>query len=147
MQLIIDTTLPEIAAHLHTLRTRLGGDLTEPMSAVAALLENSSRKRFETQTDPDGQPWAPLAEATQKIKGKKGSLGRGILTDEGLMRRITSHATADMAMAGTGQPYAVYHQLGTKKMPARPIFGLSAEDKDDIRDALTDWLDTIWSDT
>ena len=90
---------------------------------------------------------APLAEATQKIKGKKGSLGRGILTDEGLMRRITSHATADMAMAGTGQPYAVYHQLGTKKMPARPIFGLSAEDKDDIRDALTDWLDTIWSDT
>ena len=58
MQLIIDTTLPEIAAHLHTLRTRLGGDLTEPMSAVAALLENSSRKRFETQTDPDGQPWA-----------------------------------------------------------------------------------------
>ena len=55
MQLIIDTTLPEIAAHLHTLRTRLGGDLTEPMSAVAALLENSSRKRFETQTDPDGK--------------------------------------------------------------------------------------------
>ena len=41
MQLIIDTTLPEIAAHLHTLRTRLGGDLTEPMSAVAALLENN----------------------------------------------------------------------------------------------------------
>ena len=40
-----------------------------------------------------------------------------------------------------------HHQLGTKKMPARPIFGLSAEDKDDIRDALTDWLDTIWSDT
>ena len=57
MQLIIDTTLPEIAAHLHTLRTRLGGDLTEPMSAVAALLENSSRKRSDafSRSSPSGE--------------------------------------------------------------------------------------------
>jgi len=41
----------------------------------------------------------------------------------------------------------VYHQTGTRHMAARPIFGLSEQDRQDIRQSLADWLEKTWSKT
>ena len=69
-----------------------------------------------------------------------------LLVDRGdLLESITSHATKNMAEVGTDRVYAAYLQTGTRNMPARPIFGLSEQDRNDIRDALGNWLKTIWS--
>lgn len=147
MRLTVNSTLPELQAHLNTLYARLNGDLSEPLNAVAGLLENSTRKRFETKTAPDGSKWAQLSLWTLYAKtGKNGKTRGSILVDRGdLLRSITSHATESMAEVGTDRVYARYLQTGTAKMPAREIFGLSDQDRADIRDELHDWLQTIWS--
>lgn len=148
MKIEVGHNLSEIQAHLNALYSRLNGDLSEPLGAVAALLENSTRKRFETKTDPDGKKWTPLSLLTlyAKENRKTGKTRGGILVDRGdLLGSITSHATDKMAQVGTDRVYAKYHQTGTAKMPARPIFGLSEQDRGDIRESLADWLETVWS--
>ncbi|MBF0804964.1 MULTISPECIES: phage virion morphogenesis protein [unclassified Neisseria] len=149
MKLTVESTLPELQAHLNTLHARLNGDLKEPLNAVAGLLENSTRKRFETKTAPDGRKWAPLKLTTLYAKtGKNGKTRGSILVDRGdLLKSITSHATESMAEVGTDRVYARYLQTGTADMPAREIFGLSGQDRSDIRAELAGWLHTIWSDT
>lgn len=147
MRLTVNSELPEVREHLQTLYRALDGDLTRPMAGIAALLENSTRKRFHTKTAPDGSLWAGLKPATVRAKtGRNGKTRGGILVDRGdLFRSLTSFANERMAVVGTPQIYAVYHQTGTRHMAARPIFGLSGQDRQDIRQSLADWLEKTWS--
>lgn len=149
MRLTVNSELPEVQEHLNALYRALNGDLTRPMTRIADLLENSTRKRFNTKTAPDGSLWAGLKPATVRAKAKKdGGARGGILVDRGdLYRSLTGFATDKMAVAGTPQLYAQYHQTGTRHMAARPIFGLSEQDRADIRELLTGWLEKAWSKT
>lgn len=69
--------------------------------------------------------WAPLAESTLKRKKKD----TGMLINHGTMVRGFSveNATAEGAEIANTQKYAVYHQFGTKKMPARPFVPVTGE--------------------
>lgn len=107
---------------------QLSGSLknTRPlMRGIATLLENSTRKRFETKTAPDGSRWANWTERTKRIE-KYRTRGRDrLLRDESyLLKSITSRSTANLAQVGTNRVYAPHHQFGTKRMVARPMFGL-----------------------
>lgn len=148
--------------------TRLSGSLkdTQPlMQGLAALLENSSRKRFETKTAPDGTPWADWTDSTKRryakpiwrSKNKKRyvvgftprSKERLLRDSSRLLRSITRHATAQMAQVGTNVQYAPHHQFGTKRgskkrMVARPIFGISGQDRADILDLLGEFVRRQW---
>ena len=147
MRLTVDSELPEVQERLQTLYRALNGDLTRPMAGIAAILERSTTKRFHTKTAPDGSRWAGLKPATLRAKtNAKGKTRGGILVDRGdLFRSLTSFANDKMAVVGTPQLYAVYHQTGTRHMAARPIFGLSGQDRQDIRQSLADWLEKTWS--
>ena len=149
MRLTVNSELPEVREHLQTLYRALDGDLTRPMAGIAALLENSTRKRFRSKAAPDGSLWAGLKPATLRTKNNaKGKTRGSILVDRGdLFRSLTSFANERMAVVGTPQLYAQYHQTGTRHMPARPIFGLSGQDRADIRQSLADWLEKTWSKT
>lgn len=116
----VTTALDALAARMK--------DMTRPMRAVAAVLEENVRKRFATQTDPEGKPWAPHAPATVKSYPKQGN--RRILDRYGdMLRSLNSQSDATSATIGfsavtrpgaTGRTaYAVYHEFGTKHMPAR----------------------------
>nr|DAU95940.1 MAG TPA: virion morphogenesis protein [Caudoviricetes sp.] len=147
MRLTVNSELPEVREHLQTLYRVLNGDLTRPMTRIADLLENSTRKRFRSKAAPDGSLWAGLKPATLRAKtNAKGKTRGGILVDRGdLFRSLTSFANERMAVVGTPQLYAQYHQTGTRHMAARPIFGLSGQDRQDIRQSLADWLEKTWS--
>lgn len=149
MRLTVDSELPEVQEHLNALYRALNGDLTRPMAGIAAILENSTRKRFNTKTAPDGSPWAGLKPATVRAKtGRNGKARGSILVDRGdLFRSLTGFANERMAVVGTPQLYAQYHQTGTRHMAARPIFGLSEQDRQDIRQLLAEWLEKTWSKT
>lgn len=142
---------------------RLSGSLknTQPlMRSIATLLENASRKRFETKTAPNGEQWADWADSTKKRyakaiwrkrKGKRYLAGRKprskerLLRDSSrLLRSLTRHATAQLAQVGTNVEYAPYHQTGTQNMVARPIFGLAEQDRVDLLDLLGDWVQKQW---
>ena len=127
---------------------QLSGSLknTRPlMRGIATLLENSTRKRFETKTAPDGSRWANWTDRTKRIE-KYRTRGRDrLLRDESyLLKSITSRSTANLAQVGTNRVYAPHHQFGTKRMVARPMFGLSAQDSADIVDLLHDFVREQW---
>lgn len=149
MRLTVDSELPEVQEHLQTLYRALNGDLTRPMTRIAGSLRKSTVKRFSSKTAPDGSRWVGLKPATLRAKAKKdGGERGGILVDRGdLYESLTAFANDKMAVVGTPQIYAVYHQTGTRHMAARPIFGLSGQDRQDIRQSLADWLEKTWSKT
>lgn len=116
------------------------------MRNVATLLENSTRRRFETKTDPDGKAWADWKPSTKAQKKYQKRTRERLLNDErDLLRSITHHASATMAKVGTSRQYAPYHQLGTYKMAKRTFLGISRQDKQDILDELDDWLMAIFA--
>lgn len=160
MHISIHDQTPQIKGSIQALNRHLNGDLTPVMSAIGALLENSTRKRFETKRDPEGISWAHLRATTQlsktnaddrkawyagqKVLGQLKPRG-GILVDRGtLLKSITHHATSQSVAIGTDRLYGKYHQTGTRTMPARPFLGVSKEDERDILRVLNDFIDKVF---
>lgn len=89
---------------------------------TAKAIEVELRKQYETGTDPDGNPYSPLAPST---------LARGRtpppLTDKGIMKANTKVFSTpkgwriDVKRPGKNPNVPKFHQDGTAKMPARPI--------------------------
>ena len=105
-----------ISDHLRRLQERLG-DLGPALNEIGFTLENRIRTRFETQTDPDGSPWAPWQPATAKKRTQRGG---GILHDTGnLSGGISYQLGRDEVSVGTSADYGAYHEFGTRKMDRR----------------------------
>lgn len=143
MRINVNNQLPELAHNVGELYLKLNGDLTPLMRGVGAIVENSTRDRFRTKTAPDGSTWADLKPSTLKTKKGRGSK----MVEYGdLMRSITHYANSTSAVVGTDRPYAKYHQTGTKnsdgseRMEARPIFGISDQDRTDVLDLMNDFI-------
>lgn len=132
-------------------------DLSPLMATIGAYGEESSVHRFETQKGPDGQTWEPSLRAK--------ATGGQTLVDSGRYRSsITWNADRDSAEWGTNLIYAGVHQDGATisakgdgrlgffipgigfrsprevVIPARPVFGISAEDEDEIDAIVHDYL-------
>ena len=132
-------------------------DLSPLMAQIGAYGEESSVNRFETQKGPDGQTWEKSARAK--------ATGGQTLVDSGRYRSsITWNADRDSAEWGTNLIYAGVHQDGATisakgdgrlhffipgigfrtaaevVIPARPVFGISAEDEDEIDAIVRDYI-------
>lgn len=111
---------------LATVPSRVSKDVAEK---VAKLIDDG----FSSGTDPYGNAWEPLADAT---------LARGrsepALTDSSDMRE----AVSVKPLAGSGiqitssSPYSTFHQTGTRRMPARPFLPDGGELPDEWQDAI-----------
>lgn len=122
------------------------------MNSIGAIMERNVNLRFDTKTDPNGQPWAPLAPSTRAkydqedltinrrtfeatIK-RKGSL----LERTGAMRASLTHNAGDDFMeVGFGDFVAQFHETGTARMPDRGLLTanpftaeLGAQDREDV---------------
>lgn len=114
------------------------GDLKPFFADVGETLLNSTRNRFRTLTAPDGTPWAPLspAYAARKPRHKNKPL-----TLSGVLRgTLVKQATADSLRIGTPLIYGATHQFGRGNIPARPFLGMSEADRNDLIDALDEYL-------
>lgn len=135
MQLKITTNFAPITASLNRLQLRLG-DLSEPMGNIGAILEASTSDRIRsTKQDPDGNDWADT-----KPPKPRSQILIGLGMSGGMLSGITHVASKDSVIVGSDKHYAVYHQLGTRNMPARSFLGLSVQDYRDIDELLSDWL-------
>lgn len=125
---------------------------------VGGALATSTRYRFETETDPEGNPWAPSLR--KLVAG-----GHTLTMNSHLVSSIT-HEPSDTGVAvGTNIPYARPHQEGmtirakTSKglrfrslgnggwvtkpevtLPRRAFLGLDEDDKAEIMSIAGDWL-------
>ena len=115
----------------------VASDLTPAMVDIAATLWERVGERFETHHDPVGRRW------DDKKSGEPSEL-----YDTGdLLGSLSRQADATHAMVGFGQPYAAYHEFGTKKMPRRGLLfadpdagQLSPDDEQAVLDAVHDHL-------
>jgi phage virion morphogenesis protein len=135
-------------------------DLTPVMGAIGEYMLGRTRERFDAQTAPDGQKWAPLAQATidakrRKSTGKskaKGSRAKtnaqpsDILKDTFLLRdTIAYQPTASSVAIGTPQRYGLHHQYGApmRNIAPRPFLGVNREDVREIESIVVDALQVL----
>ncbi|WOP15777.1 phage virion morphogenesis protein [Ottowia sp. SB7-C50] len=134
------------SAYWAQLQARVG-DLSPVLAAIGQEMENRISGRFETESDPSGASWAPWAPATLESYPKDGN--RRLLDRYGdLMGSLNWHADSSSVTVGFGQPYAAYHEWGTKRMPRRGLMfqnpdagTLAPADERAVIDVLTEWLD------
>ena len=122
-------------------RLKASVEQTRPaMVEIAAEFESRAKARFETQTDPNGAPWAKHSAATKATYPKDGN--RRILDRSGTMLDSAFHradnTTAEVGFSAVASKnrdvYAAYHEFGTKTMPRRGIL-FANPDTGDISDA------------
>lgn len=129
--------------------------------AIGMALVDSTQNRFETETDPTGNPWPASWRKTM-------SGGRTLTDTAALVQSITYEATDSSVAVGTNLIYAAIHQLGgtiraktTKGLrfrgpgngdwvnksevtiPQRAFLGLDSDDENEIRALCADWLGAI----
>ncbi|MEM6432966.1 MAG: phage virion morphogenesis protein [Cyanobacteria bacterium P01_D01_bin.115] len=101
------------------------------LNEAALYMERQTKLRFAREEAPDGTQWAPLAASTRAAKKLRGAplkilVDTGIL-ESGIAARPASDTQASVE-ATAGAEYGIWHQIGTKRMPARPYLGFSDED-------------------
>lgn len=121
---------------------RVGGfSQSELMDDVAAILESSSRERFETKQDPDGNDWVPWSEAYDETREAHHSL---LVSDGDMNDTIAAYGSADAATVGSNLIYFAHHHFGGDDIgsgvPARPVLGVSDQDRGDIHDLVSGTL-------
>jgi phage virion morphogenesis protein len=129
----------DIQSRLQQLKARMG-DLKPAFRDIGEHLLNSTRARFQSQTAPDGTPWAALSPRT--LKYKKVNKDK-ILTLHGRLRgTLNVQVTANSLRVGTPLIYGATHQFGDPRrhIPARPFLGLSSTDKQDVVAILNEWI-------
>lgn len=132
-------------------------DFTPAMTAEIGQLQEVHRRHFENQADPGGTPWAPLSPATVAMKGRRSghqAAHETILVDTGRLFEslVVGPAVSDSDRIrdvgrlddgayltfGTDVPYSIFHDTGTRRMPARVHVGMSSEDVDAMTGRLAD---------
>ena len=124
------------------------------LTTIGALGESQTRRRIEEEKSaPDGTPWQENAEGTSIL----------LRTGKHLRDSIAWNVSGDTASWGSSWEHAHVHQNGAvitpknarmlsffagggrvfaKKVtiPARPFVGLSEDNKQEIREVVTDFL-------
>lgn len=123
------------------------------MDELVPLIQEGERQAFFEERTPGGEPWAPLSPVTIAMKGARsghvaahstilidtGRLFESLTTPDGTSDTIW--ITGDRFLTfGTSVPYAIFHETGTARMPARPAVGLSDETADQIADKIGEFV-------
>jgi phage virion morphogenesis protein len=134
-------------------------DLSGPMASVGLIMQGATERAFENEEDPaTGEAWDDLSDVTKAAREKENEWPGQILQQEGLLAGSVNLDTGkDYAAIGTNRIYATTMHFGAAQglfgankrgtplpwgtIPARPFFGINADDEDDIvailQDALT----------
>lgn len=117
-------------------------DYTEDLVQFQEKLAEQHAGMFAGEFDSNLEDWAPLAKATIDRKGHD-----RILVETGALRESLVHVGGagnihDVMprgmLFGTEIEYAVFHQEGTRRMPARPPVGVSEETLDKFVERIAD---------
>ena len=157
-----EITLDELPNWFTAMANRLDTvDFTEPLKESRGLIIADTRNNFITESDPDGELWTPLNPlyAIEKQKMVQ-TMARpyfpgfeGILILSGALFTSvtggeTEHTIDTMNYRslelGTTLPYAVFHQYGFGRIPARPFMGISQDLGDRIANLFANHVITVF---
>jgi phage gpG-like protein len=111
-------------------------DLSEPFREIVKDFYKIEKKQFESEGGYGSGGWQPLSPRYAAWKAKKYP-GRPLMVVSGLLKESLlgenpysiENVTPKSMEVGTVVNFAVYHQKGTCKMPARPLIQLTDADK------------------
>jgi phage gpG-like protein len=127
--------------------TEAVSDFAPVFSQIADDFLELESRQFESEGKAGSGGWAALSPRYAAWKQKRYP-GAKILERTGLMKlSLTTNinfgireVSATQLVLGTKVPYAIYHQKGTRKMPARPPIELSEDDKRRWSKLVHQWL-------
>lgn len=128
-------------------------NLRPAMAGIGQELNSRISARFETRSDPLGNPWAPWADSTRENYPKN---GRGLVLERygDMLKSLTFAASESSVVVGfgavaskNGDVYATYHEFGTDTMPRRGLLFANPEagtlapaDETAVLDIISDFL-------
>lgn len=121
----VDVQVKDVIVGVSRLIDRLH-DFSEPFREISADFQRIEQARF----DAEGPGWAPLSPSTLRRKAggqimvETGALRDSLTGGPGYIETITDFT----AVFGTGDRKAVFHQSGTRFMPARPLINVGMQD-------------------
>lgn len=125
---MLDVTVDsrEFKSLAKTLKTSLS-NLEQPLTGLGNFWEDEKERMFDTETDPDGNKWASLSEATLRSKPPGSTILTRSTGDKALRNTFFVEVGKTTLRVGFRSPIADFHQEGTKNMPQRLI--LKASDR------------------
>lgn len=140
----------EVLAALSAIQGRCG-NLRPVLLEIGEMLMESTKRRFETTSAPDGSEWA-LNSALSTLLYKEDD--RPLTGETGLlMDTIHYAASSDLLEVGSPLEYAAMQQFGGTKaefphlwgdIPARPFLGLSDDDRSNLLAILQRRIEDAW---
>ena len=85
-------------------------------------LQKQVRKLFQTEDRSLNVHWEPVKPGYLEWKLKKGYSSKTLHRTTTLAQSFEGEGEEDRLVFGTPVKYALFHEYGTSKMPARPIF-------------------------
>ncbi|WP_244127276.1 hypothetical protein [Burkholderia vietnamiensis] len=119
-------SLGQFAAHLMTRQAAVALELHAGLVEVANNVRDTARQELGTYQKAIGPfpAWAQLKEETQVERVRQGYTANDPLLRSGEMRdSVHREVSALEAVVGSDDDKAVYHELGTDKVPPRPFLG------------------------
>lgn len=139
-------------------------DTTPLMEGIAEYLRTSTVKRFKEGKAPDGSSWSPNSPVTlARKKNTRPLFG----PNDRLNKEFGISSGADYAEISSVLPYAAVQQFGARKgslgaywwttesgkvlegsspwgdIPARPYLGISEEDRTNILDIISEYIEGV----
>lgn len=122
-------SLGAFALHLAQTHINEQKSLERGLEKVAKAIEESAKSQFGTyqrRAGPFGA-WPTLAESTQEDRARHGFSPDEPLLRTGELRESISHEVKGLnAVVGSTSDVMVYQELGTAKIPPRPVLGRAA---------------------
>ncbi|MDR1286765.1 MAG: phage virion morphogenesis protein [Treponema sp.] len=129
-------------------------DRVRLLKDIGVEMESQTQERFDTKKDPEGKPWAALAQKTLDYYRERFPHAQPPLVIDGGLRDSIESQTPDSwsVLVGATKIYAAIHQWGGEivpktaaalyvpgygklkkvNIPARPYLGVSSQDAADI---------------
>lgn len=111
------------------------------LTECGAYMERETKLNIAKGQTYQGAAFAPLATSTlqQKRSGR-------ILQETGAMvSSITSRVSSNEVQVGPSIGYAIFHQFGTSKMPARPFVGIANRHHPKLQTIAKDYVKRLGS--
>lgn len=122
-------SLTEFGLHLGEIALAEDLFISKGLDRAAAIIEREAKREFgvyQPQTGPF-PAWEELAESTKADRVAKGFTEDDPLRRTGELRDSVSREVHGLdAVVGSTSDLMIYHEFGTSRMPARPVFGPAA---------------------
>lgn len=128
-------SLAGFASHLLTLQATEALALRQGLEKAAAAVEATAKSEIGVYQDavPPFPAWADLSDYTEREKERLGYPLDAPLLRTGELRDSISHEVSGLEAAiGTPSQVMVYQELGTERIPPRPVLGPAAIRNDEV---------------